>query len=188
MRRADPVKARAVEAALITDGTFERVSDEVLVAAAMAVPADLLARFLRHAPAAVSRRALAALPRTVAAALEEELSLEVAPTPAQMVEARRTAYAALRKVLRERGLTSPGRRPVTVRSARAAKPGNRAKRERWSRYEDPSHRIRSPAWRSAPARSWRRGARTAAPGPSSSTPDRTGCRRPQRSRRACSTS
>jgi flagellar motor switch protein FliG len=108
MRRADPLKARAVEAALITDSTFERVSDEVLVAAAMAVPADLLARFLRHAPAAVARRALAALPRTVAAALEEELSLEVAPTPSQIIEARRTAYAALRKVLRERGLASPG--------------------------------------------------------------------------------
>jgi flagellar motor switch protein FliG len=108
MRRADPAKARAVEAALISDETFERVSDEVLAAAAMAVPSDALARFLRDAPETVARRALAALPRTVAAGIEEELSLEVAPTPQQTLEARRTVYAALRKALRDRGLTSPG--------------------------------------------------------------------------------
>jgi flagellar motor switch protein FliG len=107
MRRADPAKARAVEAALISDETFERVSDEVLAAAAMAVPSDALARFLRDAPEAVARRALAALPRTVAAGIEEELSLEVAPTPQQTTEARRTVYAALRKALRDRGLPSP---------------------------------------------------------------------------------
>ena len=41
MRRADPAKARAVQAALINDQSFERVSDEVLTAAAMAVPTEV---------------------------------------------------------------------------------------------------------------------------------------------------
>ena len=50
MRRADPAKARAVQAALINDQSFERVSDEVLTAAAMAVPTEVLARFLRDVP------------------------------------------------------------------------------------------------------------------------------------------
>ena len=108
MRRADPAKARAVEAALITDGTFERVSDEVLVAAAMARSQ----RFAGAVPSRCARsRGPAGAGRTAAHGgrrLEEELSLEVAPTPSQIAQARRAAYAALRKVLRERGLASPG--------------------------------------------------------------------------------
>jgi flagellar motor switch protein FliG len=107
MRRADPAKARAVQAALISDESFERVSDELLAAAAMAVPTHVLARYLREAPEAVGTRALAALPPTVAAAIQEDLSLEVAPTPRESAEARRAMFAALRKALRDRGLSSP---------------------------------------------------------------------------------
>lgn len=107
MRRADPAKARAVQAALISDQSFERVSDELLAAAAMAVPTEVLARYLREAPEAVATRALAALPRTVAAAIQEDLSLEVAPTPRESAEARRAMFAALRKALRDRGLSAP---------------------------------------------------------------------------------
>jgi flagellar motor switch protein FliG len=107
MRRGDPAKARAVQAALINDQSFERVSDEVLTAAAMAVPTDVLARFLRDVPENVAARALSALPRTVAAAIQEDLSLEVAPTPQQIVDARRMMFASLRKALRDRGLAAP---------------------------------------------------------------------------------
>jgi flagellar motor switch protein FliG len=108
MRRADPAKARAVQAALINDESFEHVSDELLVAAAMAVPTDVLARFLRDAPESVATRTLGALPRTVAGALNEDLSLEVAPTPQQTLDARRAMFASLRKALRDRGLPTPG--------------------------------------------------------------------------------
>jgi flagellar motor switch protein FliG len=107
MRRGDPTKARAVQAALISDQSFERVSDEVLTAAAMAVPTEVLGRFLRDVPESVGSRALAALPRTVAASLQEDLSLDVAPTPQQISDARRTMFAALRKALRDRGLSAP---------------------------------------------------------------------------------
>src|SRR5262245_48031806 len=107
MRRGDPAKARAVQAALISDESFERVSDEVLTAAAMAVPTEVLGRFLRDVPEAVGSRAMAALPRTVAASLQEDLSLDVAPTPQQVTDARRAMFAALRKALRDRGLAAP---------------------------------------------------------------------------------
>src|SRR5262245_32422318 len=107
MRRGDPAKARAVQAALISDRSFERVSDEVLTAAAMSVPTEVLARFLRDVPESVAARALAALPRPVAAALQEDLSLEVAATPQQIADARRTMFASLRRALRDRGLAAP---------------------------------------------------------------------------------
>jgi hypothetical protein len=107
MRRADPAKARAVQGALISDQSFERVSDEVLTAAAMAVPTDVLSRFLRDVPETIAARALSALPRTVAASIQEDLSLEVAPTPQQIVDARRSMFASLRKALRDRGLSAP---------------------------------------------------------------------------------
>jgi hypothetical protein len=107
MRRGDPAKARAVQAALINDQSFERVSDEVLTAAAMAVPTEVLGRFLRDVPEVVVTRALSVLPRTVAASLQEDLSLDVAPTPAQISEARRAMFASLRKALRDRGLSAP---------------------------------------------------------------------------------
>ena len=107
MRRGDPAKARAVQAALISDQSFELVSDEVLSAAAMAVPTEVLGRFLRDASEAVATRALATLPRTVAASLQEDLSLEVAPTPQQLADARRAMFSALRKALRDRGLAAP---------------------------------------------------------------------------------
>ncbi len=107
MRRADPAKARLVAAALISDQSFERVSDDVLVSAAVAIPSETLARFLRDAPKSIAERVVAAVPRHLAEAIQEDLSLEVAPTPQQAAEARRAAFAALRKALRERGLPSP---------------------------------------------------------------------------------
>ena len=107
MRRGDPAKARAVQAALISDQSFERVGDDVLTAAAMAVPTEVLGRFLRDVPESIATRALSALPRTVAASLQEDLSLDVSPTPQQISEARRTMFAALRKALRDRGLAAP---------------------------------------------------------------------------------
>ena len=107
MRRGDPAKARAVQAALISDQSFERVSDEVLTAAAMAVPTEVLARFLRDVSESIATRALSALPRTVAASIQEDLSLDVAPTPQQLTDARRTMFASLRKALRDRGLAAP---------------------------------------------------------------------------------
>ena len=110
MRRADPAKARAVEAALITEQSFELVSEEVLGATVVGVPTEILARFLRTASATVASRTMATLPRTVAAALEEDLSLVVAPTPRETAEARRALFAALRQTLRARGLQAPQRR------------------------------------------------------------------------------
>jgi flagellar motor switch protein FliG len=107
MRRADPVKARAVEAALITDASFELVSEEVLAAAVAGVPTEVLARFLRAAAPEIGTRVLAVLPRTVAAALAEDLSLAVTSTPREIGEARRAAFAALRQALRARGLGAP---------------------------------------------------------------------------------
>jgi len=107
MRRGDPAKARAVQAALISDQSFERVSDEVLTAAAMAVPTEVLARFLRDVPESIATRTLAVLPRTVGASIQEDLSLDVAPTPQQLADARRAMFASLRKALRDRGLAAP---------------------------------------------------------------------------------
>jgi flagellar motor switch protein FliG len=107
MRRADPAKARAVEAALITEQSFELVSEEVLGAAVVGVPTEVLARFLRTASETVATRTISTLPRTVAAALEEDLSLVVASTPRETAEARRALFAALRQSLRARGLQAP---------------------------------------------------------------------------------
>jgi len=107
MRRGDPAKARAVQAALISDQSFERVSDDVLTAAAMAVPTEVLGRFLRDVPETIAARALSALPRTVAASIQEDLSLDVSPTPQQISEARRMMFGSLRKALRDRGLAAP---------------------------------------------------------------------------------
>jgi flagellar motor switch protein FliG len=108
MRRADPGKARAVRAALISDESFLLVGEDVLVTAAVAVPTEVLTRFLREAPEEVATRLLAALPPTVSAAVREELSLEVAVAPAQAAEARRALFASLRRALRDRGLVAPG--------------------------------------------------------------------------------
>jgi flagellar motor switch protein FliG len=107
MRRADPAKARAVEGALITDASFELVSEEVLGAAVVGLPTEVLARFLRAANQEIGTRVLAVLPRTVAAALAEDLSLAVSSTPREIAEARRAAFSALRQALRARGLGAP---------------------------------------------------------------------------------
>ena len=105
-----------MEASLITEQSFEQVSEEVLGAAVVAVPTEILARFLRATSPAVATRAMAALPRTVAAALGEDLSLVVTPTPRETAEARRTLFAALRQALRVRGLQAP--RTESVAAAR----------------------------------------------------------------------
>jgi hypothetical protein len=47
------------------------------------------------------------LPRTVAASIQEDLSLDVSPTPQQISDARRAMFASLRKALRDRGLSAP---------------------------------------------------------------------------------
>ncbi|HVV51150.1 MAG TPA: hypothetical protein VHO06_15890 [Polyangia bacterium] len=107
MRRSDPAKARAVEAALISEATFELVSEEILGAAVASVPTETLGRFLRAAPEGVGTRTMSVLPPTVAAALAEDLSLAVAPTPRETAEARRAVFAALRQALRSRGLQAP---------------------------------------------------------------------------------
>jgi flagellar motor switch protein FliG len=107
MRRADPGRARAVEAALVSDASFDLVSEDVLSAAAMAVPSETLARFLRGAPSSVAGRTLSVLPPTVAASLQEDLSLAVSPTPAEAADARRALFGALRAALRARGLQAP---------------------------------------------------------------------------------
>jgi hypothetical protein len=118
MRRADPVKARAVESALITDASFELVSDEVLGAAVSGLPTEVLSRFLRATSQAVGTRIMAVLPRTVAAALAEDLSLSVTPTPREAAEARRTAFGGLRQALRARGLGAPQSADVEQGSGR----------------------------------------------------------------------
>jgi flagellar motor switch protein FliG len=107
MRRADPAKARAVEGALITDASFELVSEEVLGAAVAGLPTEVLARYLRGATPEIGTRILAVLPRSVAAALAEDLSLAVSSTPRENAEARRAAFSALRQALRARGLGAP---------------------------------------------------------------------------------
>jgi flagellar motor switch protein FliG len=108
MRRADPGKARAVRAALISDESFLNVGEDVLVSAAIAVPTDVLARFLRDAPEELGTRIIGALPTSVSGALREELSLEMATSPAQAADARRALFSSLRRELRARGLASPG--------------------------------------------------------------------------------
>jgi hypothetical protein len=107
MRRADPAKARAVEAALITDASFELVSEEVLGAAVVGIPTEVLARYLRVAAPDIGPRVMAVLPPTVGAALAEDLSLAVTSTPREVADARRVAFGALRQALRARGLGAP---------------------------------------------------------------------------------
>lgn len=107
MRRADPARARAVEAALISDVTFELVGEDVLSAAIASLPGETLARYVRAAPPAVAERIMGALPPTVAAALQEDLSLALTASPRETAEARRAVFAALRGALRARGLRAP---------------------------------------------------------------------------------
>ena len=47
--------------------------------------------------------------------IQEDLSLDVAPTPQQIVDARRTMFASLRKALRDRGLAAPQPRDARER-------------------------------------------------------------------------
>ena len=104
----DPDKRRRVQGLLVTDEALARVADQVLGAAAMSVPQEVLAAFLRAAAPAVMERFLAALPAGITAGMREELSLEIPVAPEAVVEARRTVHRALRRALRERGLAIPG--------------------------------------------------------------------------------
>jgi hypothetical protein len=83
----------------------------------------VLARFLRVAAPEIGNRVLAVLPRTVAAALAEDLSLAVTSTPREVAEARRTAFAALRQALRARGLSAPQAGAGTSESSSAKDKG-----------------------------------------------------------------
>ena len=123
MRRADPAKARAVEGALITDASFELVSEEVLGAAVVGVPTEVLARFLRVAAPEIGTRVMAVLPPTVGAALAEDLSLVVSSTPREVADARRVAFGALRQALRARGLGAPHSEPSASESSSAKDKG-----------------------------------------------------------------
>ena len=107
----DPDKRRRVQSLLVTDEGLARVSDAVLGAAAMTVPQETLAAYLRATDPAIAERFLAALPAASAAVLREELSLEIVVVPEAAAEARRTVFRALRRALRERGLTMPGGGP-----------------------------------------------------------------------------
>jgi flagellar motor switch protein FliG len=107
MGRSDPEKRARVQALLLTDQAVAEVAPAVLGAASLSVTQETLARFLRGASAEVASRVLAALPVGVAAALREELSLEVPIPPDAVVEARRAVHRALRRALRDRGLTLP---------------------------------------------------------------------------------
>jgi flagellar motor switch protein FliG len=104
---ADPDKRRRVQALLVTDEALARISDSVLGSAALSVPQDILAAFLRATSPAVADRVLSALPGGIAAGLREELSLEVPVPPELAVEARRMVHRALRRALHERGLPIP---------------------------------------------------------------------------------
>jgi flagellar motor switch protein FliG len=104
----DPEKRRRVQALLVTDETLMRMTDPVLGAAALGVPQETLAGFLRATAPAIAERFLAALPSASAGALREELSLDITTGPEAAAEARRIVHRALRRVMRERGLAMPG--------------------------------------------------------------------------------
>ena len=105
---SDPDKRRRVQSMLVTDDALARVSDSVLGAAALAVPTELLAAFLRGTSPAVAERFFTALPNGVAAAIREDLSLDIPVAPEAAADARRSVHRALRQALRERGLSLPG--------------------------------------------------------------------------------
>jgi flagellar motor switch protein FliG len=107
MSPADPEKRRRVQALLVTDEALAQVADSVLGAAALSVPHDVLAAFLRSTSPAVTERTLAALPAAIGAGLREELQLEIPVAPEASVDARRMVHRALRQALRDRGLPLP---------------------------------------------------------------------------------
>ena len=108
MRRADPAKARAVQARARSaisrsNGCPTRSSPRRRWRYRPTCWRASCATFPRASRAARCRRCRA----TVAASIQEDLSLEVAPTPQQIVDARRMMFASLRKALRDRGLAAP---------------------------------------------------------------------------------
>jgi flagellar motor switch protein FliG len=104
---SDPEKRRRVQALLVTDEALAQVSDSVLGAAALSVPHEVLATFLRSTSPAVTERTLGALPAAISAGLREELQLQIPVAPEASVEARRQVHRALRQALRDRGLPLP---------------------------------------------------------------------------------
>jgi flagellar motor switch protein FliG len=104
---ADLEKRRRVQSLLVTDETLTQITDSVLGAAALAVPPESLATFLRATSPEVTERFLSALPAATAAGLREELQLDVPVSPDGAVAARRAVHRALRQALRERGLPLP---------------------------------------------------------------------------------
>ena len=126
MRRANPAKARLVQAALISDQSFERVTDECWWPPRWRCR-PRARRVTCGRPPGRRERALAAVPRTVAAAIQEDLSLEVAPTPREM--RGRTARDVRGRCARRCAIA--GSRHRRWRLARTTK----EPRARWWRYE-----------------------------------------------------
>ena len=108
MRRGDPAKARAVQAALINDQSFERVSDEVLDRrgdgrsdrGAGALPA-------RRSRGGRDARAVGAAAHGRRVDPGGSVAGRRADAARRSAEARRAMFASLRKALRDRGLAAP---------------------------------------------------------------------------------
>jgi flagellar motor switch protein FliG len=114
--RNDPGKLERIRAALVTDERFARLGDDLLAAAAMAVPRETLLVFLRAAPEVLVARVLGVLPVAVVGSLREELSLAVPVRAELTADARRTLFRAVRRVGRERGWgTTPTAQPAGPR-------------------------------------------------------------------------
>jgi flagellar motor switch protein FliG len=120
MGRVDPRRAEAVQAVLLDDEALCRLGPEVLAAAALQVPSAVLGTYLRGARPETAEPVLAALPAAAAGAVREELSLAIHVTAAEAAEIRRQVHAALRRALRERGLTV-----AAATAGTAAKAGGR---------------------------------------------------------------
>jgi flagellar motor switch protein FliG len=104
---ADPEKRRRVQSLMVTDEALGRIADPVLGAAALSVPTEVLAAFLRATEPAITDRFLSALPAAIAAGIREDLSLDIPIAPEAYAEAKRAVHRALRRTLRERGMSVP---------------------------------------------------------------------------------
>lgn len=111
MRRLDAAKWRRVQASLVTEDALVLVPEEALAAAALAVPPDALALFLRGVAESARERTLRALPAAVAAGVREDAALDAPIAADRAAEARRALHRALRKALRDRGLAMPATAP-----------------------------------------------------------------------------
>lgn len=100
-----PALHRAVLARLCTETTLERVDDDVLAAAASAVPLPELAVYLRAAPPIIRERFLAATTGPLGAALRGEVELQIPAPVTRIAAARRDLLRAVRAVAEQRGLS-----------------------------------------------------------------------------------